>query len=102
MNSIKSEETSFYCFHSEDTVPPTIQNCPSNIGLVVELGITSTSAFWLEPTATDLSGTVNLVTRSHTPGSSFPLGTTGVTYTFTDASNNPSTCSFNVVVSVGK
>ncbi|XP_071819452.1 uncharacterized protein [Apostichopus japonicus] len=85
---------------TEDTVPPTIQNCPSNIGLVVELGITSTSAFWLEPTATDLSGTVNLVTRSHTPGSSFPLGTTGVTYTFTDASNNPSTCSFNVVVSV--
>jgi len=33
-------------------------------------------------------------------GSSFPVGTTVVTYTATDASGNTSTCSFNITVSV--
>ena len=37
-------------------------------------------------------------TRSHAPGATFPVGTTAVTYTFTDGSLNTSTCTFNVIV----
>lgn len=87
---------------SEDTVPPVISDCPSNINLVVELGTNGAVASWVEPTATDLSGDVTLVLRTNEPGSSFNLGTTTVTYIFRDSSSNSAVCSFVVTVMNGK
>src|SRR5690606_41968976 len=38
------------------------------------------------------------VTSSHNPGDTFPIGTTIVTYTITDAAGLTNSCSFNVTV----
>ncbi|XP_041472918.1 hyalin isoform X10 [Lytechinus variegatus] len=81
-----------------DTTPPTV-NCVSDVVRVVELGTTSLAVVYTEPTATDISGTASLVSRSHTPGQNFPLGSTVVSYFFTDASgNNAEVCTFTVTV----
>jgi hypothetical protein len=57
----------------------------------------SAVATWTQPTATDnCPGLV--ITSNHNPGESFPIGTTNVVYTATDASGNTATCSFNVIV----
>ncbi|MCX6255138.1 MAG: gliding motility-associated C-terminal domain-containing protein, partial [Bacteroidia bacterium] len=56
---------------------------------------------WVEPTATDnCTAAGSLVwTKSHTPGSVFPVGTTTVTYTARDAALNISNiCSFIIAV----
>ena len=53
---------------------------------------------WTEPTATDNSGMVPTVTQSHQPGDSFNVGTTTVTYTFTDLAGNQAQCSFTIIV----
>lgn len=83
---------------SVDNTPPTISNCPSNIDRTVELGSPGLPVSWLEPTATDLGAVVTLTTRSHEPGSTFNIGTTTVTYTFTDNSGNSASCVFTVTV----
>ncbi|MBK7809373.1 MAG: HYR domain-containing protein [Saprospiraceae bacterium] len=84
-----------------DTEKPVILGCPSNITQVNDLGNCSAVVTWTEPTATDnctLPGSL-VWTKSHIPGSSFPVGTTTVTYTATDAVNNTSlVCSFTVTV----
>ena len=53
---------------------------------------------WTEPTATDNSGMTPTVTQSHQPGDSFPVGTTQVTYSFTDMAGNQATCTFSVII----
>jgi hypothetical protein len=82
-----------------DNEKPVISNCPQNI--TVNTGTNSTmcsqTATWTAPTATDNCGGVS-VTASHQPGATFAVGTTTVTYTFTDVHNNVNTCSFNVTV----
>jgi large repetitive protein len=81
-----------------DNESPTIV-CPANITVSTGPGSTSCSqtATWTAPTATDNCGTVT-ITSTHNSGSVFPVGTTTVTYTVRDASNNQSTCSFTVTV----
>ena len=54
-----------------------------------------------EPTATDNSGTANLVSRTHQPGQFFPIGTTPVTYRFADPTGNVATFQFDVIVTRG-
>ncbi|MBL7904115.1 MAG: HYR domain-containing protein, partial [Bacteroidales bacterium] len=86
-----------------DLVKPVISNCPSNISVGTGAGATTCNAVvsWTEPTATDnCSAQGNLVwTKSHLPGSTFPVGTTTVTYTVQDESGNVSNpCIFNVTV----
>ena len=83
-----------------DTTAPTISGCPTN-AITVTTGSQSNfaTAFWTEPTATDDSGVAPTRSRSHAPGSSFPVGTTVVTYRFTDGSGNSDVCSFQVIVS---
>lgn len=61
----------------------------------------STAAFWSEPTATDVSGTATLQSRSHAPGDQFNLGATQVMYIFSDASGNIETCLFTIIVNAG-
>jgi HYR domain len=87
-----------------DNTKPIIAGCPTaNVTANTGAGATlcSATATWTEPTATDnCTAAASLVrTRSHAPGSIFPVGTTVVTYTFTDLAGNVSNvCSFNVVV----
>lgn len=80
-----------------DTTQPVIATCPSNISINSTASACGSTATWVVPTATDNCGTVT-VTSSHNPGDFFPVGTTIVTYTFTDANNNSSVCSFTVTV----
>ena len=82
-----------------DREPPVIQNCPNDIMITAPAGSTVANAFWQEPTATDNDNMLPSRTRSHAPGSTFSVGSTLVTYTFTDSSNNEAMCTFNVNVS---
>jgi HYR domain len=86
-----------------DNTAPVIAGCPANISVNTGAGRTTCdqTATWTEPTATDnCTAAGSLVrTRSHAPGTVFPVGVTTVTYTFTDAAGNVSLpCSFTVTV----
>ncbi|MCX7549959.1 HYR domain-containing protein, partial [Xanthomarina sp. F2636L] len=52
---------------------------------------------WTAPTGADNCAGFN-VTSSHNPGDTFPIGTTTVTYTITDAAGLTNSCSFDVTV----
>ncbi|MBK8504514.1 MAG: HYR domain-containing protein [Saprospiraceae bacterium] len=83
-----------------DQTAPVINGCPANISLDTDPGMCTTTATWIEPTATDNCTQLGPVvwTKSHLPGSQFSAGVTTVTYTATDASGNSSTCIFTVTV----
>ncbi len=78
-----------------DNTGPVISGCPNNINLVVPGA--SANATWSAPTATDACAPVS-VNNNYAPGSTFPLGTTTVSYQFSDKKGNKSTCNFNVTV----
>jgi hypothetical protein len=78
-----------------DVTPPTLQNCPINRTLTTS-GTTAITT-WTPPTVFDNCSTPS-VSSNYTSGFAFPVGTTAVIYTATDARNNRSTCSFNVIV----
>lgn len=81
-----------------DVRPPTISNCPAGaITALAAASSTGASVSWTAPTATDESGSVSS-TSDYTPGAFFPIGTTTVTYTFTDPAGNEARCLFNVIV----
>ena len=77
-------------------------NIPAGVSGTVELGTPGTQVSWTELTCSDLSGTAEVISRSHTPNSFFTLGTTDVTYICTDASGNTESCVFTVTVIAGK
>ena len=83
-----------------DTTNPVIANCPNDITQTVAAGQTTTAVTWTPPTATDnVTPTDQIITvGTHTPGQQFPIGTTPVSYIFTDQASNEATCSFNVIV----
>ena len=64
-----------------------------------EAGSTIAVVSWTPPMARDNSRKPVTLTSNYNPGSSFPTGTTTVTYTATDAYNNQATASFDVIVS---
>jgi hypothetical protein len=78
-----------------DSIPPVFANCPQNINLTTS-GVGSV-ATWTAPTASDNCSTPSVISN-YTSGATFPIGSTKVTYTATDAKNNRSTCNFNIVV----
>jgi len=80
-----------------DDTAPTIFGVPGTQNLVTREGECTAVATWTEPVAVDACGTPTL-TGDHTSGTAFPVGTTTVTYTATDAAGNVSTASFDVVV----
>ena len=69
-----------------------------DITKIIDSDVNETTVNWTELQATDNSGDVFLTFRTHSPGSTFPIGITTVTYTFTDSSNNTASRSFNVIV----
>jgi streptogramin lyase len=81
-----------------DTEAPVI-TCPEDITVSNDQGTCDDDAVvtWTAPTGADnCFGFV--VTSTHEPGDAFPLGTTEVTYTVTDAAGLTAECSFNVTV----
>ncbi len=78
-----------------------IQNC-DDVGATVGLNIGGVIVTYDEPTAIDNSGTVNLASRTRSPGQFFVVGSTAVTYRFVDGSGNFAECTFNVIVTEGK
>jgi len=84
-----------------DNEKPVVIACPSNITQSNDAGRCSAVVTWTEPIATDNCTPSGSLTwsKSHTPGSTFPVGTTTVNYLATDIANNTSLpCSFNVTV----
>jgi hypothetical protein len=80
-----------------DISPPVITTFPEDITVTVPFGVTSSPVNWNEPTSTDNSGT-SFQSPSQPSGSSFPVGTTPVTYTFTDPTGNTVQQTFDVTV----
>ncbi len=78
-----------------DVTPPVLQNCPQNRSLTTTG--TSIVVNWTPPTATD-NCTTPSVSSTYASGATFPIGTTAVVYTATDAKGNRATCSFNITV----
>lgn len=77
----------------KDTTPPTI-TCPADLTVACSLDPLVPVTF--SATATDNCDPAPAITYAPTSGSGFPIGTTTVTCTATDASGNPSSCPFNV------
>ena len=80
-----------------DAEAPVLSAIPANINLSASLGTCAATATWATPIATDNCSIASL-TSTATSGSSFPVGTTTITYTATDASGNIDLASFTVTV----
>jgi gliding motility-associated-like protein len=78
--------------------PPSISNCPKDITATADLGKDSKVISWIPPTATAFCGNIVSLTPDKQPNTAFPIGTTTVTYTATDNTNNTVTCTFTVKV----
>jgi hypothetical protein len=76
-------------------LPPVIVGCPGNISINSAAACDQT-ATWTPPTVAGNCLGVT-ATNTHNPGDVFSVGTTTVTYTFTNAGGT-STCSFDVTV----
>ncbi|RIA09324.1 HYR domain-containing protein [Flavobacteriaceae bacterium MAR_2010_72] len=80
-----------------DTQNPTISGCPSNISQGTDASGCNAVVTWTAPTAAD-NCAVTSFTSTHSPGATFPVGTTTVTYTAQDAAGNSVQCSFDVTI----
>jgi len=78
-----------------DTIAPTV-SCPADISVCTSSN--SAIVTFTLPTAADSCDPSPSVTADPASGSEFPVGTSTVTVTARDASGNPATCTFNVVV----
>ena len=76
--------------------------CVDDVSTTIPLNQGGTTVTWIEPTATDNSGTVTISSQSHAPGDFFATGVTSVTYVFVDPSGNGVSCIFSVDVVEGK
>lgn len=79
-----------------DALAPSLAPCPQDIVVNSPSGATAVS--FDAPTATDNCDPAPAVACEPPSGSIFPVGTTQVTCTATDACNNSSQCFFNVTV----
>ncbi len=87
--------TTYFTATVRDTTPPNIVTPPN---LVAEATSPAGATVTFQPTANDIVDGAVKVVASPASGSTFPLGTTTVTLTATDAHQNTATSSFTVVV----
>lgn len=80
-----------------DNESPRLKDCPIDQEAFAD-STNYTTVNWTAPTVEDNSMAIIDLTPSNSSGTSFPVGTTLVTYTATDPSGNSDTCSFNVTV----
>ena len=79
----------------EDKIAPSI-TCPANVSVISKRDDCNPVVTWSAPIVTDNCSFT--VASSQKSGDRFPVGTSVVTYTVTDASGNVSQCAFNVTV----
>src|SRR5690606_39727479 len=81
-----------------DALPISTITCPGDITISNDAGQCDAVVTWTAPTGADnCAGAV--VTSSHNSGDTFPIGTTTVTYTITDAAGLTNSCSLGAHVS---
>jgi hypothetical protein len=80
-----------------DTEKPVINGLPANISVSNDAGVCGAKVNWIAATASDNCAGATIAS-SHVSGQQFPVGTTTVTYTATDAAGNVTTASFTVTV----
>lgn len=80
-----------------DSEAPVIIACPANTSVSTDPLVCAAIVNWTVPVASDNCPGVTM-TATHNSGDLFPIGTTTVTYTATDAAGNTATCSFDVTV----
>ena len=83
------------CLFFTDSEIPVIFDTPPSQNVSTEA---TAIVSWTPPTASDNSGEAVTLISDYSPGDTFPIGTTTVTYTATDAYGNTATSSFDVVV----
>lgn len=85
---------------ADDTNPPNIVNCPESVlNYEFQEREDNYEVFWRTPTATDDLNLPIAVSSSHSNRDRFPIGSTDVTYIFTDVVGNVATCRFEVYIS---
>ena len=84
--------------YKADNEAPSISDTPSIVNVSTDDNSPNATVQWTPPTASDNSGGAVTLTSDYSPGDTFPIGTTTVTYTATDAYGNTATSTFNVVV----
>ena len=94
-NSMRIVGTAIRTVVVVDTTPPLLV-CPTN--QVVEFTSETGATVFFTPTATDACSASVATTCTPPSGTLFPIGTTPVTCTATDASSNTSSCTFLVTV----
>jgi len=81
-----------------DDQAPTFSNCPGNSSVSNDQGDCGANVAWTPPTLSDNCPAVSS-NSSHNPGDFFPVGSTTVTYSGSDAAGNAATnCVFTVTV----
>lgn len=92
-----------------DCEAPQIFGCPQTQNLPNVAGDCYQTTSWTEPTTTDNCGvvsfvrdvsdpSVNIIVIGNTALATFPVGTTTISYTSTDAAGNSTVCTFDIVV----
>ena len=82
-----------------DTTPPDVYGCPADIRrTTTDIGSQQVAVTWTEPWASDKSGKVVLFHQTHQSGEEFDIGSTPVSYTFADQSDNVAACNFIIIV----
>lgn len=82
-----------------DAEAPSVASCPANISITNTAGSCGATATWVAPTALDNCGGATIAqTSGAASGTFFPVGTSNVAYTATDAAGLTSVCSFTVTV----
>lgn len=76
--------------------PPSITGCPADTVVTADENGEAVVS-WIEPTATVACGNV-ATTKTHSPSSTFAMGTTTVQYNFVDDFGKTSVCAFTVEV----
>ena len=82
-----------------DNEAPTIDNLPADIAVNNDAGVCGADVTWVEPTPADnCAGSTIAQTAGDVSGSTFPVGTTTITYTATDAAGLTTDESFTITV----
>ncbi len=81
-----------------DTELPVISGCPSSITQASDPGQCTAVVSWVTPSTSDNCSATIVQTQGLNSGAAFPIGTTTIVYTSTDASGNTTTCQFSVTI----
>ncbi len=93
----------------EDNTAPVITNCPVDMVLNNTLSNCLSIVSWMDPTVSDNCGAgqvamsysapgINIITITNVSFANFPVGTTTVTATATDANGNSTNCFFDITI----